>query len=118
MTREEFLTTLKLINIKEKGGEFRIKGFLLDYIRSPISDYVLLKGRIPYSLAKTIYAQYKTYHFSITDPEFQCPKYDENARVEKYYVSRIQINSPEALKFVIEAVRNHPFINEWAIGNY
>ena len=57
MTRDSFLTTLKLLDVQEKGREFRIKGFRLNYIHSPIYDYVMLEGKIPYSLAKAIYEQ-------------------------------------------------------------
>lgn len=113
MTRGEFLTALKLLDVKELGGEFRIKGFLLDYIRSPISDYVMLKGKIPYSLAKAIYEEANkckldTYYLNYA--------YEDNTN-QKYF-TRIKIESVEALKFVIETVRKHSFINEWAIGNY
>ena len=116
MTREEFLTTLKLLNVEERGGEFRIKGFLLGYINSSITGYVILNGKIPYSLAKAIYEEAEKYKL---DKSYLLFTYEDNTNpIEKTYINRIQIDSPEALKFVIETVREHPFINEWAIGNY
>ena len=116
MTHTEFLTTLKLLDIKEKGGEFRIKGFLLEYVKSPISDYVLLKGKIPFSLSKAIYEKATTYR--LDNYYFGCTYEDPTNPIEKKYIDRIKIDSVEGLKFVIETVREHPFINEWAIGNY
>lgn len=116
MTRGEFLTTLKLLDVKEKGGEYRIKGFLLDYINSPITGYVMLKGKIPFSLAKAICEQAEKYKL---DKYYFNGTYDDPTNpIEKKYIDRIKIDSVEALKFVIETVREHPFINEWAIGNY
>lgn len=117
MIREEFLTTLKLLDVKEKGGEFRIKGFLLEYVRSPIFDYVLLKGKIPYSLAKAIYEQHKKYKIDMEHFIFS-PYEDKDDPIEKFYIDRITIKSVEALQFVIETIREYPIINEWAIGNY
>ena len=116
MIREEFLTTLKLLDVKEKGGEFRIKGFLLDYIRSPIFDYVLVKGKIPYFLAKVIYDEAEKY--SLDTYYFKCVYEDKNHPIGKTYITQIKITSPEALQFVIQTIRDYPFINEWAIGNY
>lgn len=118
MTNSEFITTLKLLDVKEKGGEFRIKGFLLDYTKSPLYDYVMLKGRIPYSLAKTIYDQAEKYQLDINYFKYFYICEDKTHPIEKKYIDRIKIDSVEALKFVIETVREHPFINEWAIGNY
>ena len=116
MTHGEFLTTLNLLNVKEKGGEYRIKGFLLGYINSPITGYVILNGKIPYSLAKAIYEEAEKYKLDKIYLRFT---FEDNTNpIEKTYINRIQIDSPEALKFVIETIRENPFINEWAIGNY
>lgn len=115
MTRDEFLTMLNQIDVKEKGGQFRIKGFFLEYVPSPINSYVLLKGRIPYSLAQAIYEQAKKYRL---DTSYFMFVYEDDNPIEKKYIDRIKVDSVEALKFVIETVREHPFINEWAIGNY
>ena len=113
MTREEFLTVLKILDVKEHGGEFRIKGFLLEYVRSPISDYVMLQGKIPYSLAEVIYQEANKYKLN---PYCFNIAYKDNTNQK--YIDRIKIDSDEALKFIIETIREHPFINEWAIGNY
>lgn len=113
MTRGEFLTVLKLLDVKEHGGEFRIKGFLLELIHSPVSDYVMLKGKIPYSLAEVIYQEANKYKLN---PYCFNIAYTDNTNQK--YIDQIKIDSVEALKFVIETVREHPFINEWAIGNY
>lgn len=118
MLKIEFITALNMLNVKERGGEFRIKGFLLDYIASPITDYVMLKGRIPYSLAKTIYEQAEKYQLDISYFKYCYICEDKTHPIEKKYIDRIKIDSIEALKFVVETVREHPFINEWAIGNY
>jgi len=117
MKRDVFLTTLKLLDVKEKGGEFRIKGFLLEFILTPTYEFVALTGKIPYSLAKAIYEQHERYSIDM-DREFNRPIEDKNSPFEKLYIDQIKFNSPEALKFVVETVREHPFINEWAIGNY
>lgn len=116
MTRGEFLTVLKLLDVRELGGEFRIKGFLLELIYSPISDYVMLKGKIPYSLAEVIYQEANKY--KLDTYYFNRAYEDTTAPINKKYIDQIKIESAEALKFVIETVREHPFINEWAIGNY
>lgn len=116
MTHSEFLTTLKLLDVKEKGGEYRIKGFLLGYVNSPIIGYVSLLGKIPYSLASAIYEQAKEYRLDTY--YFNCTYEDTTNPIEKKYINRIKIDSVEALRFVIETIREHPFINEWAIGNY
>lgn len=113
MTRGEFLTVLKLLDVKERGGEFRIKGFLLELIHSPIADYVMLRGKIPYSLAEVIYQEANKYRL---DTYYFNGAYEDNNNQK--YLNGIKIDSVEALKFVIETVREHPFINEWAIGNY
>lgn len=113
MTRGEFLTVLKLLDVKERGGEIRIKGFLLDYVHSPIVDYVMLRGKIPYSLAEVIYQEANKYRLDTY--YFNCA-YEDNTNQK--YLDRIKIDSVEALKFVIETVREQSFINEWAIGNY
>jgi len=116
MTREEFLITLTLLEVKEKGGEFRIKGFLIDYIKSPLNDYILIKGKIPYFLAKIIYEECGKYAL---DPghEFLHP-HEEEGHPTSCYITQIKITTPLALKYVIETIRDYPFINEWAIGNY
>ena len=114
MTRGEFLTVLKLLDIKERGGEFRLKGFVLEYVHSPISDYVMLKGQIPYSLAEVIYQEANKYRLDTFYFNYACKEDNTNQK----YLERIKIDSVEALEFVIETVRKHPFINEWAIGNY
>jgi hypothetical protein len=116
MNKTQVRTTYQLLNVKERGGEYRIKGFLLDYIPSPITDYVMLKGRIPFSLAEAIYEQHVKYRLDIY--YFNCSYEDPNHPIEKKYIDRIKIDSVEALKFVIETIREHPYINEWAIGNY
>ena len=113
MTRGEFLTVLKLLDVRELGGEFRIKGFLLECVHSPISDYVMLKGKIPYSLAKVIYEEVNKY--KLDTYYFNCAHEDNT---NQKYITQIKIQSVEALRFVIETVREHSFINEWAIGNY
>ena len=116
MTQEVYLTVLKLLDVKERAGEFRIKGFLLEYVRSSISNYVMLKGKIPYSLAEAIYKEANKY--KLDTYYFNCAYEDNTNPISKKYISQIKIDSVEALKFVIETVREHPFINEWAIGNY
>ncbi len=116
MTRGEILTVLKLLDVRERGYEFRIKGFLLDYVKSPTSDYVMLRGKIPYSLAKAIYEEANKYRLDTY--YFNCAYEDNTNPINKKYITQIKIDSVEALKFVIETVREHPFINEWAIGNY
>lgn len=116
MTHDSFLTTLKLLDVKERGREFRIKGFLLEYVHSPIIDYAWLRGKIPYSLAKAIYEQAEKY--KLDTYYSKCIHEDNNNPIDKKYITQIKIDSEEALKFVIETVREHPFINEWAIGNY
>ena len=118
MTREEFLATLKLLDVKKYGGEFRIKGFLLDFTPSKIADYVMLKGRIPYSLAKTIYDQAEKYQLDTTYFKYFYICKDKTHPIEERYIDRIKIDSVDALKFIIETIFEHPYINEWAIGNY
>ena len=117
MTRDEFLTTLRLLKVKSHDNEFRIKGFLLDYIKSPISDYVFLKGKIPYFLAKVIYEDGAKYNLH-PDFNFEHPYEDKEHPTNKMYVTQIKITSIEELVLVINTIRDYPFINEWAIGNY
>lgn len=116
MTYDVFLWTLKFLNVHQHNREFRIKGFLIEHIHSPIRDYILVKGKIPYSLAKAIYKESEKYRLDTY--YFKCAYEDNKNPIEKNYITQIKIESPEALKFVVETIREHPFINEWAIGNY
>lgn len=117
MTQQEFEAVLKIMNVKKFDDEYRIKGFLLTYIKSPFSDYILLKGKIPYSLAQIIYNSQNPNHLK-PELEFQIPHKDEQHPIIKQYITRIKITSSAELCFVIDTIREQPFINEWAIGNY
>ena len=54
MIYKEFTCALKMLNVNRYDYEYRIKGFLLTFIKAPSSGYVSLKGKIPYSLAQAI----------------------------------------------------------------
>ena len=117
MTPQEFETALKSMNVQKFDDEYRIKGFLLSYVKSHLSDYVLLKGKIPYSLAKFVYDTQKPNHLT-PDIDYLLPRQDEQHPIIKKYITKIRINNIDELCFVIDTIREHPFINEWAIGNY
>jgi len=116
MIYKEFTCALKMLNVNSYDDEYRIKGFLLTFVKAPNSSYISLKGKIPYPLAQAI--NEKGNLKIDMGIRFLHPYEDETVVIFKKYITNIKINSVEALQIVIEIIRAHPYINKWAIGNY
>jgi hypothetical protein len=113
MTQQEFEVALKFLNVKKYDDEYRLKGFLISFFKSPISSYVLIKGKIPYSMAEILYSK-----LSKNNIEFLRPYEDDQHPTTKKYIKKVEIHSIDELRFAVDTIREQPFINEWAIGNY
>ena len=106
MTRIEFLTTLKLHGLKEKGGKVKIKDFSLSYSWLPFSDHAILKGKFPTSLVNALYERSKQYDLDITSSTFRHRHHHhDDDSINKEY--RVEIKTNAALTFVIKTVIAH-----------
>ena len=122
--------------IFELGGERRLYGFLFEY-RGGGREYIGVRGRIPYTLAKKINCDpLNKMKICINGGSagwklLECLKHDEKDYVsdeearqliddgkgDEMYIEYYHIWTIEGLKHVINCIREYGKINKWAIGN-
>ena len=143
ISKKEVELALKLLNVAKHDGEYRIKGFKLEFTKIWDKECITLNGKIPLPLAESIDKNRKQLSIWYGTDCYHSSTIIENARsmvrcqmiqhhgldidaayefekqlpVEKLYITQIATDSIDGLTFIIEKVRETNIINEWAIGN-
>lgn len=139
-TEDQVEHALIAMNIKKHGDEYRLRGFEIKLKTRYHINCIILSGKIPLKLAQSFYYTYKPQKTPLIQiardhvaaeilssnriidgltakAMTNAKKLVADLSIDELYLTEIEIDSIDELRFIIETIRENSYVNEWAYGN-